>query len=153
MSQKDVTYRHIVLQDKYDKISLFALWYNDYDSALHFFNFIEEYYEKKNEYRNISVDFFNTNNTYELIINIIVGDNKFNTSISGIDPIHIDDLVNTIETYPYIVILTGYTDENGTDHITKGCSYGVAHIKINNKTMKSKNQKKYPHRLLNAITK
>lgn len=147
----DVTYRHLILSDSTDKISGFALWYNGPEPAKVFFDFILEYFGEKKQGGYIRIKFDRDGSTYNLFIEIPLRDKLHLTALKGIDPGHIENLIDTLRNYPYVPVFAGYTDAEGFDHFIEKCYYNSSKIYVDGELLTGMMSKKYPVHLIQDL--
>lgn len=147
----DVTYRHLILSDSRDTISGFALWYNNPEPAKLFFDSIFEYFEKKRRGDYIRIQFDRKGSTYNLLIEIPLRGRLHLTSIKEIDPMHIENLVDTLRNYPYTPVFAGYTDAEGIDHFIEKCHYNSSQLYVDGELVTGMMLKKYPVHLIQDL--
>lgn len=151
MSENEVYYRHIEIPAKACNVSGILLWYTQPEPAYSFFDMVEEYFSKK-ESKEFIISFDkNIKNNYDLTILIEVGQNNVKMKINDIDIKYINKLINSLKFYQYFFIITGYTDENGTEQITPNCYYNASRLYLDGRLIVGNNKLQYPYQDIKRI--
>jgi hypothetical protein len=111
------------------------MWYHNMEAASAFFQVIQEYYESGRR-GEIQVKLSRGDSAAGSVqVDATSPFRHFSCLIDGVDAKHIDALVDCLAHLPYIFIATGYTSEDGEDHILPKCQYSTSTVIVDGRTV------------------
>jgi hypothetical protein len=111
------------------------MWYQTREAALAFFEVVKEYYESGRR-GEIQIKLSKGDKASGSVhVQVTSPSRHFSCVIDGVDAKHIDALVECLSHLPYIFIATGYTSEDGKDHLLPKCHYSTSTVIVDGRTV------------------
>jgi hypothetical protein len=128
---EEVAYRHLTIPNHPGlPAEGFAMWHRDRKGASLFFDVVEEYFESGRR-GSISVTLSRGDGTIGSVrVMASAPTRRYECLMEGVNTKYVDALLNSLRHYPYIFVATGFTSDDGEDHLLPQCSYSASAVMV-----------------------